>query len=242
VWSKAQAANSCVGWRCRPFSTAPPSSKRTDADNAQGSSTDLVEYIDDSSPITGLTLLPSFVTPAEQEELVRELDGVFQGKRYSFARHWDQVIIGYRECERSLFKFSAQNQRTIQRLNDAIGPGVNLFPHVHVLDIHEDGEMKPHIDSIKFSGGLIAGLSLLSPCVFELHHQQSPARVNLLLEPGSFYIMRGDARYEWAHGISKSDVAFKGRTVKRTRRLSLIMRDFKDDDIFPTPPPPPGDG
>jgi len=137
VWSKAQAANSCVGWRCRPFSTAPPSSKRTDADNAQGSSTDLVEYIDDSSPITGLTLLPSFVTPAEQEELVRELDGVFQGKRYSFARHWDQVIIGYRECERSLFKFSAQNQRTIQRLNDAIGPGVNLFPHVHVLDIHE---------------------------------------------------------------------------------------------------------
>lgn len=99
---------------------------------------------------------------------MRELDGVFQGKRYSFARHWDQVIIGYRECERSLFKFSAQNQRTIQRLNDAIvtcppdlcptprradsapllyspalllhllqGPGVNLFPHVHVLDIHE---------------------------------------------------------------------------------------------------------
>lgn len=86
---------------------------------------------------------------------------------------------------------------------------MKLFPHVHVLDIHEvrpyaslccggqltprgtqDGEMKPHVDSVKFSGGVVAGLSLLSPCVFELHHEKSPARVHLLLEPGTFYIMQ----------------------------------------------------
>src|SRR5690242_12490496 len=52
--------------------------------------------------------------------MVRELEGVFKGKRYSFAEHWDQVIIGYRECERSLFKFSPKNQHTIKRLTGAI--------------------------------------------------------------------------------------------------------------------------
>ncbi|ELR23630.1 alkylated dna repair protein alkb 7 family protein [Acanthamoeba castellanii str. Neff] len=171
--------------------------------------------------------------------MVRELEAVFKGKRYSFAEHWDQVIIGYRECERALFKFSPKNQHTIERLTDAIGSEVKLFPHVHVLDIHEltprgtqDGEMKPHVDSVKFSGGVVAGLSLLSPCVFELHHEKSPARVHLLLEPGTFYIMQGDARYEWAHGIRKGAVSFKGRDITRTRRLSVMLRDFKEDDIL----------
>jgi hypothetical protein len=43
---------------------------------------------------------------------------------------------------------------------------------------------------------------------------------------------RGDARYEWAHGIRKGTVGFKGRDVTRTRRLSLMLRDFKDDDVL----------
>lgn len=97
----------------------------------------------------------------EQKELVRELEDVFKGKRYSFVEHWDQVITGYRELERSLFKFSIENQRTLKRLSEAIvsnhplllivgrrrvelsghsllqGSEVKLFPHVHVLDIHE---------------------------------------------------------------------------------------------------------
>ncbi len=50
--------------------------------------------------------------------------------------------------------------------------------------------MKPHVDSIKFSGGTVAGLSLLTPCVFELHHEKSPAVVHVLLEPRTFYILR----------------------------------------------------
>jgi len=98
-----------------------------------------MEYLDASHKIGGLTLLPGFLTSEEQEELAQELDAGFKSKRYSFTQHWDRVIIGYREYERSTLKFSQRNQRLIRRLTEAVGPDAKLFPRVHVLDIHEVG-------------------------------------------------------------------------------------------------------
>jgi hypothetical protein len=39
---------------------------------------------------------------------------------------------------------------------------------VHVLDLHPEGYILPHVDSIKFSGGVVAGLSLLSTSIMRL--------------------------------------------------------------------------
>jgi len=184
--------------------------------------------------------LPGSACAEEQEELAQELDAGFKSKRYSFTQHWDRVIIGYREYERSTLKFSQRNQRLIRRLTEAVvrafifGSMLTLAfdpllaPQAHSLicsicrglmlsyfhvcmyltstrwailarkmlfvakqrAYEQDGEMRPHVDSVSFSGSVVAGLSLLSPCVFELHHQSTSARLHLLLEPGTFYIMR----------------------------------------------------
>ena len=37
--------------------------------------------------------------------------------------------------------------------------------HIHILDLHENGYIKPHVDAIRFCGNCISGLSLLSDCV-----------------------------------------------------------------------------
>lgn len=45
------------------------------------------------------------------------------------------------------------------------------------------------------------------------------------VEPNSLYIMTGDSRYLWKHGITKrkSDVV-KGKAIARTKRISLTFR------------------
>ncbi len=80
---------------------------------------------------------------AEHNELVSEIEEALKGKKYVFSKHWDQVIEGYRELERSLFKFSPANQNTLKRLQGLIGTNARLFPHVHLLDIHEVMQLSP---------------------------------------------------------------------------------------------------
>jgi hypothetical protein len=46
-------------------------------------------------------------------------------------------------------------------------PTMELLPP-HVIDLSPDGHIGPHVDSIKFSGGMISGLSLLSSRMMRL--------------------------------------------------------------------------
>ena len=59
-----------------------------------------------------------------------------------------QAIHGYRETEKS--QWNESNSRTLDRLKCLVfGPGASVLKHVHVLDLSEDGHIKPHLDSVK---------------------------------------------------------------------------------------------
>ena len=81
------------------------------------------------------------------------------------------------------------------------------------------------MDSVKFSGGVVAGLSLVSAAVMRLVRQDAQGavseadedHVDLLLAPGSLYVLQGPARFEYAHAIVED--------AGRGRRLSVIFRD-----------------
>ena len=49
----------------------------------------------------------------------------------------------------------------------------------------------------------VAGVSLLSPCVFRLRRETSTGwgRASLTLEPRSAYVLSGSSRTEWEHSI-----------------------------------------
>ena len=100
---------------------------------------------------------------------------------------------------------------------------------LHVLDLHSKGIIFPHVDSLKFSGDVVAGLSLYSDsvCTFDLQHPSKrgedgeedgdvhqdpqnqmvsdddfrPSRVRVYLPRRSFYVTSGDIRNTYAHGI-----------------------------------------
>ena len=70
-------------------------------------------------------------------------------------------------------------------------PSSNILTHVHILDLHEDGYIKPHVDAVRYCGNIIAGISLLSDCVMKFVNEKDKAKSGLaLLKRRSLYVMR----------------------------------------------------
>ncbi|XP_054035281.1 alpha-ketoglutarate-dependent dioxygenase alkB homolog 7, mitochondrial [Dryobates pubescens] len=189
--------------------------------------------------LRGLALVRGgFLRPGEEAELLRELEPELSRRRYQFD-HWDGAITGYRETERG--RWGAAGRAVLSRMAAAFPPARPPLPLVHVLDLHPRGEVRPHVDSVKFCGCTIAGLSLLSASVLRLEACGAPGLwLELLLEPGSIYVLRGAARYDFTHRILPPEASFfGGLPVPRARRLALICRNAP-----PEPPDPlrlPGD-
>ncbi|XP_034290319.1 alpha-ketoglutarate-dependent dioxygenase alkB homolog 7, mitochondrial [Pantherophis guttatus] len=174
----------------------------------------------------GASVTRDFISEEEEALLAQELEPQLRRHRYQ-DEHWDGAIHKYRETEKSYW--SKECHEILQRVrNAAFPPGVPQLAQVHVLDLDKSGHIKPHVDSVKFCGCTIAGLSLLSTSVMHLVSQQNPQDwLDLLLERRSLYILRGPARYEFTHEILKDEESFfDGRKVARERRVSVICRNL----------------
>lgn len=81
------------------------------------------------------------------------------------------------------------------------GVDPDAFVHVLVTEYPAGAAIGWHKDKGVF--GTVAGISLLSPCVFRLRRRQGAAweRASLLAEPGSAYLLEGPSRTEWEHSI-----------------------------------------
>ncbi|XP_038627713.1 alpha-ketoglutarate-dependent dioxygenase alkB homolog 7, mitochondrial [Tachyglossus aculeatus] len=181
---------------------------------------------------------PDFLSVDEEAALSRELDPQLRRRRYQFD-HWDAAIHGFRETEKS--RWSEPSRAILQRVRAAaFDPNQPQLPLVHVLDLDQSGYIKPHVDSVKFCGSTIAGLSLLSASVMRLVDSRDPQQwLELLLEPRSLYILRGPARYDFSHQILRDQESFfAGRKVPRGRRISVICRSLPEGDRGPDLPPP----
>ena len=97
----------------------------------------------------------------------------------------------------------------------------------HAIDLSANGELKPHVDSVKFSGEVVAGLSLLSDAVMRLrpsakewenkendiNHGEvsgdSIGFVDLYLPMLSLYVLSGMSRYSFTHELLRSNTSFE---------------------------------
>lgn len=186
------------------------------------------------------------ISVTQERALIDEIDPLLSRRRYQ-RDHWDQVIVGYKEIERPHWS-NPMNESTIDAIRDKITRIVKQqsfsWLPVHVIELEKEGFITPHVDSIKFSGGLVCGLSLLSPAVMKLslseEHMISDdeTQVHIVLPPRSLYILSGAARYKFAHSIEKGlnihgkhasefpeASAVLSKDAIRDRRISLIFRD-----------------
>lgn len=124
-------------------------------------------------------------------------------------------------------------------LENHLDPDITWLP-CHAIDLKHDGDLKPHVDSVRFSGGMVAGISLLSSSIMRLRPGADVGRnpeegvVDLLLPPLSLYVLTGVSRYQYAHELLPTGSVFEasdGTTteVEREQRFSIIFRDAKKD-------------
>jgi alkylated DNA repair dioxygenase AlkB len=98
-------------------------------------------------------------------------------------------------------------------------PGAEFEQAIVTLYGQKDAGIGPHIDAPTF-GPCVLGVSLLSAVEMEL--EREGVRYVKTLEPGSLYVMRGAARYEWKHAIYR---------ISNPPRLSVVFRSVADSGL-----------
>lgn len=174
---------------------------------------------------TDLTVVENFVTEEEEKSLLDEVEPYMNKLKYEVS-HWDGAIEGYRETER--LKWNDSNTKILNRVKEiAFSKDTQPMKYVHVLDLKENGVIKAHIDSIRFCGNTIAGISLLTDSVMRLRHDKEKSKIlDVLLSRRSLYIMKGTARYDYTHEVlGNEESRFGEQIIKKTRRISIICRN-----------------
>ena len=173
-----------------------------------------------------LSLSLDFITEEEEKALVSTITPYFRRLRYQ-KDHWDSAIVGYRETEIAHTSWPENCRPVIHRILESSGlisKGTAL-PHSHVLDLEADGHIKPHVDSVRFCGDLIAGVSLLTDAIMRFIHTTDASRsCDVLLKRRSLYVMSGSCRYDYTHEILPSGSLFKDLPIEKGRRLVVICR------------------
>lgn len=161
------------------------------------------------------------ITEEEETNLVKEVDSVFKYIKYD-ASHFDQVINHYREKQLSKFTLF-NNQATIDRIYSLLKRELRLehFEMPHIIDLFPSkGVISKHVDSVKYGGGTVSGLSLLSSRVMRLmdspeEKNDDDCYVDVVIPRRSLYSLCNDARYQMSHAIPSGG----------ERRISIIFRD-----------------
>jgi alkylated DNA repair protein alkB family protein 7 len=202
----------------------------------------------------GLAVLPDFFSAEEEAALDAHCSGALAKCPWE-ASHFDAVIQHYRERQLPLAGLPPLGAAVVARAQGAFPPqGGAVGPHMdvlHVLELAPRGAIAPHVDSVKFSGAVVAGLCLRSEALLQLTVdagaagegraptaaawaraaqpaalQAQPLQVTALLPRRCLYILTGEARYGWAHALPLGG-EWQGRSVVRgpRGRLSIILRD-----------------
>lgn len=100
-----------------------------------------------------------------------------------------KAIHGYRETER--LDWTEANQRILGRVKQFAFGSSQTLSHIHILDLHENGYIKPHVDAVRFCGNRIAGLSLLTDAIMRFRLETQHERTaQALLKRRSLYLMK----------------------------------------------------
>jgi len=184
----------------------------------------------DPDDIPGLVYLPGFIDPAQDAELIRQLD----------EQPWEEIRRG--RVQNYGYTFSYQNKGSVDRETFREPPAFlqalseqlverDVFPNAPeclIVNDYEPGQgIVPHVDMKDEFGPKVCTLSLLAPIAMVfINLEERERRGELILEPGSLVTMEGEARYDWMHGIrGRKQDRIDGEMVARRRRVSVSFRN-----------------
>lgn len=82
----------------------------------------------------------------------------------------------------------------------------------------------PHVDREEY-GPIVAGLTIASSRMMTLTPVRGKSRLDAMLLPGDLYVMTGEARHRWRHGIpARVEDEFRGQRYPRADGFSVTWR------------------
>ena len=166
----------------------------------------------------GLRVLPGFASEADMCAITAWVDAHVQWS--SGSMHGNRMET-WLESERPLPAWGIELGRRMV----AAGIFHDVPDYLHLIRYKAGGGIPSHIDREIFQD-VGAGLTLQSSRVMDFtHSRHPPARVLLL--PGDVYVISGEARHKWEHGVSFERVdRFHGRDLVRTDGMSASLRSI----------------
>ncbi|KAG5490072.1 hypothetical protein JKF63_00191 [Porcisia hertigi] len=186
-----------------------------------------------SFTISGLTVFQNVLTEEQETALIRYLDNP-----HPFPQ-WKESQSGRRKQDygpRRNFKKKKVKSAEIPAMPLAFEP---LFATISSMTSHHTGRaykiaevsaleyvegkmsnFDPHIDDTWLWGDRIAGLNLNEACAMTFVNSHGVC-CDVYFPRRSFFLMCGDSRYKWMHGIRPEYI--------RGRRVSLTFRELSDE-------------
>jgi len=109
-----------------------------------------------------------------------------------------------------------------------------VFDQVLVNEYPKDFGIKPHIDREHCFGEAVAALSIHGDCVMDfipvpaLLGSEEKKAVQVHIPQRSLYVMSGEVRHKWQHGIGEGPQTWHGRRINHNRRVSITVRQHKE--------------
>ena len=173
LWGSAQKRLS--GSRALGFTTQPPCATLRFVDFSRCAA---ASPAPPAPAALGVAVHAAFLGRAEHDALLAEASAALA--RRAFERgHWDGVIAHFREEALPLARASPALRAAALRAHALFPPlplplplalpqPRTLLPQAHLLELEARGRISRHVDSVKFSGGVVAGLCLDSDAVLRL--------------------------------------------------------------------------
>lgn len=169
--------------------------------------------------IQGLYLIPDYLDKTICDEIVKQIRK-YEWKPVTNYKNSREVIqFGYTySYDRSGIAKTDQIPTELLDLTDQMNQKLdtNVIFDQLIINKYEKGQgINPHIDHTKYFGDTILCITLMNPvtAIFTKNNQE----VMINLEPGSAYIMSGDARYKWTHQMRQT----KGTRISLTYRTVI---------------------
>jgi alkylated DNA repair dioxygenase AlkB len=171
--------------------------------------------------IKGLYLIPRYIDSEECDKIVKYIQENCPWVPVTSSKNSREVVqFGYTySYDRSGVTKTTDIPGILKQVTEPMNQYLKLDTNVCfdqlIINKYEQGQaISPHIDSVKYFGDLILCITLISPVTAIFKRGDQEARVEL--EPGSAYIMSGDARYKWTHQMRQANgtrISLTYRTV-----------------------------
>ncbi len=177
--------------------------------------------------ISGLLYIPHYISQSHHDFLIDTIDA--QPWRVDLARRTQHYgyVYDYRAKSVDLASRLGDLPPWLQRiaLQLAADGLMSTAPDQAIINEYTPGQgIASHIDCVPCFDDVVISLSLAAPVVMDL--KQKEKHVPILLEPRSLLVLRGEARYQWTHGIAKRQQdSVNGTIIPRERRLSITFRN-----------------